>query len=145
MSFNDWFSVSHQPLSITAHPHPAKQHHYHHHFYHHHPYASMATTMAHPLYSQCHHQCHPKQDVANPFALTSPMPLTTHQVPLRHKENVHHTSAIKLRRCVSLFLHLIGSYTSADLHSPMHVASLQIVHRSRIFYEATHIFDMLIK
>ena len=144
MSFNDWFSVSHQPLSITAHPHPAKQQHYHQHFYHY-PYASMATTTAHPLYSQCHHQCHHKPDVSNPFALTSPMPLMTHQVPLRHKENAHQTSTMKLRRCVSLFLHLIGSYASADFRSPMHVASLQIVHRCRIFYEVIHIFDMLIK
>jgi hypothetical protein len=36
------------------------------------------------------------------------MTMIDHQVPLKYKENIHRNFTLKLRRCVALFLHLIG-------------------------------------
>ena len=117
MSFNDWFSTSsifRQPLSIQNDVQDTKQqqcHHHHHHYYHYY-YAPMATALAYPFYPSAQASHSEKPPVSNPFAFIPSMPLIDHQVPLKHKENIQRNSTLKLRRCVALFLHLIGSSRS---------------------------------
>jgi hypothetical protein len=115
MSFNDWISsssssISRQPLSTTTNFNDIKQQHHHYHYHHHYHfhYAPMATSISHPLYLHCQHQCHQNQEPSNSFALVPSMPMIDHQVPLKYKENIHRNSTLKLRRSVALFFHLIG-------------------------------------
>jgi hypothetical protein len=114
MSFNDWLSssssVSRQPLSTTTNFNDVKQQHHHHHYHYHYHYAPIAMTVAHPLYVHCQHQCHQEQESSN----VPSIPMIDHHVPLKYKENNHRNSTLKLRRCVALFLHLIGIYSNNE-------------------------------
>ncbi len=111
MSFNDWISssssssMSRQPLSTTTNFNDIKQQHHHYHYHYHYHYAPMGTTISQSLYPHYQHQ---KQEQSNSFALVPSMPMINDQLPLKYKENLYRNPAHKLRRCVALFLHLIG-------------------------------------
>lgn len=112
MSFNDWLSsssVPRQPLSTTTNFNDVKQQHHYHHHYHYH-YAPLVTNMMYPLYSHCQHQCCQHYDSSNLFPIVPAMSINNHQLSLKYKENFHQNSLLKLRRCVALFLDLIGIY-----------------------------------
>jgi len=117
MSFNNWLSsssISRQPLSTTTNFNDIKQQQHHYHYHYHYHYAPVATTMAHPLYTHCQYQCHQKPEPSNLLTFVPSMPMIDHQVPLKYKENIHRNSTLKLRRCVSLFLHLIDNSSISD-------------------------------
>jgi hypothetical protein len=75
------------------------------------------------------------------------MPMIDHQVPLKSKENIHRNSTLKLRRCVALFLHLIGiHFYKNKIHiNKFFFSFLKIIHQYLIFSNTINIFDMLIK
>jgi len=89
--------MSRQPLSTTTNFNDIKQQHHH--------YAPIATNMAYPLYTHYQQQ---NPEFSNSLSFVPSMPITHHQVPSKYKENIHRNSTLKLRRCVALFLHLIG-------------------------------------
>ena len=97
--------MSRQPLSTTGtnfHDIKQQDHHYHYHYHYHYP--PMTINLAHSSYNQCQ----PKLELTDSISFEPSMPMIDHQVPLKYKENIHRNSTLKLRRCVSLFLHLIG-------------------------------------
>ncbi|CAF3609346.1 unnamed protein product [Adineta steineri] len=114
MSFNNCLSsssVSRQPLSTTTNLNEIKPPHHHYHYHYHYHYAPMTiTTIAHPFYNYCQQN----QECSNTFALVPSMPMIDHQIQLNYKENLHQNSILKLRRCVSLFLHLIDNSSISD-------------------------------
>ncbi|CAF0955828.1 unnamed protein product [Rotaria magnacalcarata] len=118
MSFNDWLSsssISRLPLSTTTNFNGVKQqHHYHYHHHYHYQYAPMTTTIGHPSYNNCQHQCCQQYDNSNSFTLVPPMSMLNHQILLKYKENFHQNSTLKLRRSVALFLHLIDNSSISD-------------------------------
>lgn len=110
MSCNNWSSsssaISRLPLSTTTNFNDIEQeHHYH---YHHH-YAPIF----HPLFTNYQQQ---NSEPSNSLSIIPSIPMIDHQVPLKYKENFHRNSTLKLRRCVALFLHLIGMNFNKKFH-----------------------------
>lgn len=109
MSFNNWLSsssVSRPPLSITTNFNDIKQQQHH--------YAPIVTTtISHPLYNYYQQQ---HSGPTNLLSIVPSTPMIDHQVPFKYKENFHRNSTLKLRRCVALFLHLIGMYIHKNLN-----------------------------
>jgi len=97
--------MSRQPLSTTTNFNDIKPQHHHYHYHYHYHYAPMTITMGHSLSTRCQHQ---KSEPSNSLTCVPSMPMIDHQVPLKYKENIYRNSVLKLRRCVALFLHLIG-------------------------------------
>ena len=99
-----------QPLSTTTNFDDMKEqyHHYHHHHHYHYHYAPMTVNMSQPLSNHCQQQCYEKSEPSNSLVFEPTMTIIDHQVPLKYKENIYRNSTLKLRRCVALFLHLIG-------------------------------------
>jgi hypothetical protein len=118
MFFNDYFSstlVSRQSLSIQTNINDMKQHFYYDDNDHHHRQQQQHQQQQQQQHHYYYHHHYYFNTPMSTFTLIPSMPMIDRQVPVACKENLSINIALKLRRCVTLFLQLIGKSFNDNL------------------------------